>query len=75
MCLGRGAQGGCSKTNKGEQGGGVKTRECPLIDNSPYFFFMNYVLKTSMQFSIKKIGTITLERFSIFHYGVHSQKD
>ena len=27
-----------------------------------------------MQFSIKKIGTITLGSFSIFHYGVLSQK-
>ena len=28
-----------------------------------------------MQSSIKEIGRITLESFSIFHYGVLSQKD
>ena len=36
---------------------------------------MNEVLKASVQFSITEIAAITLESYSIFHYGVLSQAD
>ena len=46
-----------------------------IIDNSPYFLFMNQVLKTHAKCSVKKIGKTILESCSIFHYGVFSQTD
>ena len=45
------------------------------MDNLPYFLLMNEVLKASVQFSITEIAAITLESYSIFHYGVLSQAD